>query len=90
MDFDNTNSGIMHRNLNKTEPKQPDFSGTVNVDGVEYWLSAWIKESKADGKLAQKGIKQFFSISVKPKNDSAPKIHPKSEGFSDLEDDIPF
>ncbi len=88
MDFDNTNSGILHRNLNKTEPKQPDFSGTINVEGVEYWLNGWVKDAKPDGKLAQKGIKQFFSLSLRPKND-APKVEP-AKGFADIDSDLPF
>jgi hypothetical protein len=26
--------------------------GAINVDGVEYWLSAWVREGKEGGKMA--------------------------------------
>jgi len=47
--FDNTNRGILSRNKNKTEDKHPEFSGSLNVDGTDFWLSAWVKESSKDG-----------------------------------------
>lgn len=82
-DFDNTNRGVLFRNSKKEQDSHPDYTGKINVEGVDWELSAWIKDSKA-------GIK-FFSISVrppyKPKEDSKPK--PKeSKGF--INDDIPF
>jgi hypothetical protein len=77
--FDSTNSGILHRNNRKTETKHPDFAGTINVEGREYWLSGWVKESKEGSKLATAGIDKFFSLAVKakdeqskPNNDSIP------------------
>jgi hypothetical protein len=83
MQYDNTNRGILSKNLNKTEDKHPEYSGSLNVDGTDYWLSAWIKESSKDGK-------KFFSLSVKPK-DAKPKAKPKQEeDLGDFDQDIPF
>lgn len=62
MSYDN--SGILFKNDRKTESKHPDYNGSITVDGVEYWLSAWIKEG-------QKG--KFMSLSVKPKEEKAKK-----------------
>lgn len=81
MDYDNTNSGVLFRNDRKENPKQPDHTGSINVEGREYWLSAWIKEGK-------KG--RFFSLAVKPKDEAAshsPADVPDDE-FED--DDLPF
>lgn len=88
MSYDNTNSGVLFKNDRKEKPSHPDYKGSVNVDGVEFWLSAWIK-------TGQKG--KFMSLSVKPKEgDATPKQQaPKKpakpgSGFDDMDDDIPF
>lgn len=59
-EYDNRDRGALFKN-DKTggNPNWPDYRGSINVGGVDYWLSAWIKESK-------KGEK-FMSLSVKPK-----------------------
>lgn len=59
MEYDNTNRGALFRNTRKEKDTHPDHNGSINVEGVEYWLSAWIKESKTGTK--------FFSVSVKKK-----------------------
>lgn len=87
MTYDNTNSGILSRNDRKEQPNHPDFKGQINVAGVDYWLSGWIKErNDKSGK--------FFSLSVKPK-DEAPRQAAKpapanTGGFEDMDSDIPF
>lgn len=87
--FDNTNSGILHRNNRKTEAKHPDFAGTINVEGREYWLSGWVKDSKEGSKLASSGVDKFFSLAVKPKDENYTKPKDKS-GFDSMENSIPF
>jgi uncharacterized protein (DUF736 family) len=80
MQYDNTNRGMLMKNQNKTADNHPDHSGSVNVNGVEYWLSGWVKESKAG--------KKFLSLSVKPKDAQKPK---KEEKFiDDSLDDVAF
>ena len=62
--YDNTNRFTLFRNDRKETEKHADYSGTMNVDGREFWISAWLKEG-AKGK--------FFSGSIKPKDSLAPK-----------------
>lgn len=38
-------SGALFENSRKTTDKQPDYTGTVIIEGVEYWISAWDKTS---------------------------------------------
>ena len=79
MQYDNTNRGILSKNENKSSEKHPDLSGSLNVNGVDYWLSGWTKVGK-NGK--------FLSLSVKPKDAQKPK---KDEQFIDDNlDDAPF
>lgn len=92
MSYDNTNTGILSRNERKEKDTHPDLQGSINVDGKEYWLSAWSKRGKS-GKLEGK---PFFSLSVKPKEDrqerrSEPqKATGGAHGQTDMDDDIPF
>ncbi len=81
MEYDNTNRGTLYRNENKQEDKHPDYSGSLNVGGKDYWISGWVKESKKDGK-------KFFSLSVKAKAKINPHAPPKESDQPN--DDIPF
>ncbi len=82
--YDNTNSGALFKNDKKETPKHPDYRGKINVEGTEYWLSAWVKDGK-NGK--------YMSLSVTPKDDAKPRAAPPRGGgkhFDDMADDIPF
>lgn len=95
MSYDNTNTGMLAKNDRKQKDTHPDYRGTINVDGVDYWLSGWLKTGKEGGKLAGQ---KFFSLSVQIKDDqaapapapraAAPAAAPAPSHQSD--DDIPF
>ena len=100
--FDTTNRGVFFKNKRKEAgDKKPEYTGSLNVGGVEYFLDAWIKKSQAG--------ESFMSVSVKRKD-----IQPQAQGgarnsggrpmptqstaapasagsgFDDMDDDIPF
>jgi hypothetical protein len=90
MAYDNTNSGLLARNQRKEKDTHPDYSGSVNVDGVEYWLSAWLKTGKDGSKLAGQ---KFFSLSLRRKDGqpaAAPTPAVPVPAAPDFDDDIPF
>lgn len=64
MSYDNTNSGILTSNESRRNDKDPSHQGSINIDGKEYWLSAWVNTGKEGGKLAGK---RYFSIKAKQK-----------------------
>lgn len=78
MSYDNNNSGVLFRNDKKTTDKHPDYKGNAEVGGVAFWVSGWIKQSKAGAK--------FMSLRFEPKEQQASK--PVAE--LDNCDDIPF
>ena len=88
MQYDNTNSGLLAKNKRKEKDTHPDYSGSINVDGVEYWLSGWLKTGKEGSKLAGE---KFFSLSVRPKDQQrAAATAPAPAPAEDFNDDIPF
>lgn len=86
--YDSTNRGALFRNNDRQSDSHPEYRGTINVNGVEFWLSAWIKESPKAGR--------YFSLSVKAKDArgdrQAQRREPQREQSAapEFDDDIPF
>ena len=79
-EYDNTNRGSIWRNEKKENDKHPDFTGSLNVDGKDYWVSAWKRKEGAsdrspalsfsvkrkDGKPTQSGSERTQSGNARP------------------------
>jgi hypothetical protein len=70
------NGGLLFRNSDKETDKHPDYKGSLTIGGIEYWLSAWIKDGKRG---------KFLSLSVKPKEQ-----HTAAAKSDDMNDKIGF
>jgi hypothetical protein len=79
------NRGALFKNTQKENPKHADYKGTLNVNGEEFWLDAWLNEAKS-------GLK-YLSLSAKPKKKAeaveAEKKAKASAGI-DYNDEISF
>jgi hypothetical protein len=85
MEYDNTNRGSIWKNDKKETDKHPDFTGSMNVEGVEYWVSAWKRKEAASPNAPA------LSFSVKPKEQQQPGPNSQSMRGDDFrDDDIPF
>jgi hypothetical protein len=82
MKYDDTNRGALFRNEAKdpNDDRDRDYSGNINVEGTEFWLSGWVKTSKNGRK--------YLSLSVKPKIEK-PAASEASRA-DDLNDEVPF
>ena len=74
---------MLFRNDDKdpNDNQDRDYFGSLDVEGIEYWLSGWVRTSKKSGK-------KYLSLSVKPKQDKPPATN-KSRA-ADFDDSIPF
>jgi hypothetical protein len=84
MAYDNTNRWTLNKNERKEKDTHPDYKGSINVDGVDYWLDGWIKDG-ANGK--------FISGSLKRKDAAPVKQMPAVGSYTtddDDSDEIPF
>jgi hypothetical protein len=84
------NTGSLFINDRKEKDSHPDYSGTLNVEGKEYWLSMW--DNGENGKPR-------FGVGVKlkearrgdvPARDSSPKANPAPAAGPKDEDTVPF
>ena len=78
MEYDNTNRGQVWPNSRKETEKHPDFTGSLNVNGTEYWVSAWKRKPDANPKAPS------LSFSIKAKEEAT------TQPAKDFDSDIPF
>jgi uncharacterized protein (DUF736 family) len=84
--YDNTNSGAIFKNDKKETDSHPEYKGSINVEGKDYWASVWVNTSKAG--------QQYMSIKVTPKD--AQQAAPSSPQVTQVDNslinnsDIPF
>ena len=83
-EYSNENRGAIWRNDKKETDKHPDFTGKLDVEGTEYWVSAW----KRTGDQPANAPALRFSVKRKEESRSAPP--PKEAPADNFNDDIPF
>ncbi len=99
--FDKTNTGALFPNDKGANPKRPDYSGNLDVNGRQLRISGWWRESRKDGA-------RFLSLRVEPPAASSgkptqcqrteaaapqpasPPAPPALRSGSDPDDAIPF
>lgn len=90
-EYSNVNKGTIAKNARKETDSHPDITGSINVDGRDFWINGWLKKNSRDGS-------SFYSLAVKPKQERAAEIVRQSRsgqaddnGFdAEGRDTIPF
>ena len=82
------NTGTLFKNDRKEKDSHPNAKGTALIDGVEYWISCWVKDG-AKGK--------FQSLSFQRKDVQGTAVQGKKPDPArqktfdeDMNDDVPF
>lgn len=98
--YETNNRGAIWMNV-KTKESQPDFTGSILVDGKDYFLSGW--KRKADANPKSPALSLAVTVKDKQPHTQAPQQSTQmaqakaamsewdkgpSDGFGD--DDIPF
>lgn len=80
-------TGSLFKNKRKEKDTHPEYTGTVTVNGEQYWLSAWLKkDSKSE---------TYMSLALKAK-DEPPRqgarlsAQTPKDDRALIDDDIPF
>ena len=88
-EYDNTNSGAIFKNDKKETDSHPDYKGSLNVNGQEFWVSSWINQSKAGTKYMSLKVTAKEGQAGNNLQNSTPKVTQVSNE-PDFDEDIPF
>lgn len=87
--YETNNRWVLFKNDRKTKPTDADYTGTLNIEGAEYWLNAWSPKTP--------GGKMVLSGSIKSKNyKGTPTARPAPAATTDFgsryadDDEAPF
>jgi uncharacterized protein (DUF736 family) len=89
------NSGSLFKNARKEKDTHPDYNGSVRINGVDMWISSWLKKDKNGN--------TYMSLSFKPKEgnpvrgladdlrSNSPQAPARGRApANDIDDSIPF
>ena len=83
MEYDNNNRGALWKNDKRTTEKHPQLRGSAEINGVEYWVSAWTSN--------EGGKKPLVSLSFQVKDEMPTAAAPVLVSNEvDFDDDLPF
>lgn len=58
-EYNNELQGSLFKNDKKTTDSHPDYKGSAQINGEEFWLSAWVNTSKEG--------KKYMKLKFEPK-----------------------
>jgi len=87
--YDNNMRGILFKNDKKQKDSHPDYKGSCEIDGIEYWISGWKKETAKGPALSINLEKKQTNKQDNVKKEQSTKAYANKE-VKDFEDDIPF
>ena len=81
-EYDNNMRGALFHNDKGDNPKRPDMTGNMEINGTKYRVSAWNKTS-------QKGT-DFLSFVVEEDDGSRKAAAQPQQSSGGVDDEIPF
>ena len=82
--YDDTNRGAIWKNHKQREGyRDPQFTGTLNVEGQDFYISGWKNEKQGD-------TQPVLSLSVRKKEQNQGNSSANSDAVDDINNDIAF
>lgn len=82
-EYNNNMKGVLYKNDKKTEDKHPNYKGSCEIEGRQYWLAGWMKKND-DGTFKLLSL----SFTAKEEQPSATTATEPSDNVPD--EDLPF
>lgn len=86
-DYDNNLTGVLFKNDKDGNEKRPDYKGSAEIEGVQYWVSAWIRDT-AKGKCLSMKYEAKENQATAPVTPAPAPV--ASAGYGAVDDGIPF
>lgn len=94
-EFDDEMRGAAFKNDRKTKgDNRPNYTGTVQIEGTEYWVSVWIQEAKSGKREGEKFLSFAFNEKDEDggsrKSSRSKPSRQEEDPAEDFDDEIPF
>jgi hypothetical protein len=80
------NTGSLFRVEDRKSDTHPEYSGSALIEGVEYFVDAWVNEVKSGAKAGKK----YFSFKFKPKQQSGGSSRQQTQSAPIDDSGVPF
>lgn len=83
------NTGSLFINVEKRSENFPDYSGSMKIDGHDWWISGWKKQSKDGRTYLSLAVKRKDGTADRPAQDFKEAVK-RNFPDADLDDSVPF
>ena len=87
-EYDNEMRGVLFRNDKREKDSQPNAKGTCQIEGVEYWVSAWTNTDKNGNPYQSLSFQKKEDVDKAGIAQARKAAEPEPAGFDS--DPIPF
>lgn len=95
--YDNNLRGALFKNDRKETEQHPEYTGSCEINGQKYWVSAWIDTIKGGESKGKKYMSLKFALKTDRESSGpnaasqrAPTPPPAPPAPPPFDDDIPF
>lgn len=88
--YDNELKGVLFKNAEKEKDTHPDYRGDCQIEGVSYFMDAWINTAESGRNYMSFRFKKKEKQGTKPAAKTTTAKPAAKSGSDGMDDDIPF